>query len=75
MRNLSDQLRDAIAREKLTTYQAAKIVGEETDVPTKVIHQRFRKYFKKLPQSIQQFVQACEALGYDVVLKKTDKYP
>ena len=71
MRNLSDQLKAAIAREKLTTYQAAKIVGEETDAPTKVIHKRLMRYLSgNLPQSLEQFVQTCQALGYDVVLKK-----
>ena len=71
MRNLSDQLKAAIAHEKLTTYQAAKIAGEATDAPTKVIHKRLRRYLSgNLPQSLEQFVQTCQALGYDVVLKK-----
>jgi len=71
MKPLSDQLKAAIARERLTTYQAAKTVGEATDAPTKVIHKRLMRYLSgNLPRSLQQFVETCEALGYDVVLKK-----
>jgi len=73
MRNLSDQLRNAIAHEKLTPiYQAALVVANETDVEIKVAHKRLTRYLSgSLPRSLQQFVETCQALGYDVVLKKS----
>jgi len=75
MKTLSDQLRDVLKHKQLTIYDAAQVVGVQTDTELKAAHKRLMRYLSgNLPQSLQQFVETCEALGYDVVLKDSGKY-
>lgn len=68
--DFSVRLQQILQAENLTSYGAAQIIGAETDESLETIQQRWARWQKQTPKTMQAIEQDLAILGYRIKIEK-----